>query len=61
MCMCDGVKNCIVTCEKCIYQCEKGYVWIMALIRPNIYYSCVKKLLSFPELYKKFITKFAQF
>ena len=24
MCMCVGVKNCIVTCEKCIFLCKKG-------------------------------------
>ena len=25
MCICVGVKNHIVTCEKCIFWCEKGY------------------------------------
>ena len=25
MCMCVGVKNRIVTCEKCMFWCEKGY------------------------------------
>ena len=31
MCMCGCVKNCIVTCEKFIFWCEKGYEWILAL------------------------------
>ena len=25
MCLCGGVKNRIVTCEKCMFWCEKGY------------------------------------
>ena len=25
VCMCVGVKNCIVTCEQFIFWCEKGY------------------------------------
>ena len=29
--MCGCVKNCIVTCEKFIFWCEKGYEWILAL------------------------------
>ena len=31
MCMCGWVKNCIVTCEKFIFWCERGYKWILAL------------------------------
>ena len=27
MCMCGGIKNCIVTCEKCMFWWEKGYKW----------------------------------
>ena len=29
--MCGCVKNCIVTCEKFIFWCEKGCEWILAL------------------------------
>ena len=35
MCICDYVKNCIGTCEKCIFQFEKGYKWIIALGSPK--------------------------
>ena len=38
MCMCVGVKNRIVTCEKCMFSCEKGYKWIGVLGSPKIYY-----------------------
>ena len=31
MCLCDGIKNCIVTCEKCMFWCEKGYEQIRPL------------------------------
>ena len=29
--MCVGVKNCIVTCEKCIFWCGKGYKLVSQL------------------------------
>ena len=38
MCICVGVKNHIVTCEKCIFWCEKGYERILALDSPKAYY-----------------------
>ena len=37
MCICDYVKNHIGTCEKCIFQFEKGYKSIIALGRPKTY------------------------
>ena len=39
MCMCAGVKNHIVTCEKCMFWCEKGYKWILAPGSPKTTYS----------------------
>ena len=33
--MCRGVKNRIVTCEKCIFWCEKRYEGILALGSPK--------------------------
>ena len=36
--MCVGVKNRIVTCEKCMFWCEKGYEWILVLGSPKKYY-----------------------
>ena len=37
MCICDYVKNCIGTCEKCIFRFEKGYKLIIALGSPKTY------------------------
>ena len=31
MCLCGGVKIYIITCEKCMFWCEKGHKWIKAL------------------------------
>ena len=45
MCMCGWVKNCIVTCEKFIFWCEKGYEWILAVGNPKTYYSWVDLIL----------------
>ena len=39
MWMCVGVKNHIVTCEKCMFWYEKMYKWILALGSPKTYYS----------------------
>ena len=36
--MCVGVKNHIATCEKCMFWCEKGYEWFLALGSPKTYY-----------------------
>ena len=38
MCMCVGVKNHIVTCEKCMFWYKKEYEWILALGSPKKYY-----------------------
>ena len=38
MCMCVGVKSSIVTYEKCMFWCEKGYKRILALGGPKTYY-----------------------
>ena len=31
MCLWGGIKNYVVTCEKCMFWCEKEYKWIGAL------------------------------
>ena len=41
--MCIRVKNHIVTCEKCMFWCEKGYKWIGVLGSPKTYYSSSSK------------------
>ena len=38
MCICVGVKNHIVTCEKFIFCCEQGCEWIWVLGSPKTYY-----------------------
>ena len=41
MCMCVGAENRIVTCEKYIFWCEKGYKRILALGSPKkCYFLC---------------------
>ena len=42
MCMRGWVKNCIATCEKFIFWCEKGYEGILALGSPQTTY-CYRK------------------
>ena len=37
LCMCIGIKNHIVPCEKCIFWCEKRCKWILALGGPKTY------------------------
>ena len=43
MCMRDYVKNRIVTCEKCVFWCEKRYKRISALGSPKTYCQCLDK------------------
>ena len=47
MFMCVGVKNRIVTCEKYIFWCEKGYKWILALGSAKTYYYCVEEIYDY--------------
>ena len=35
MCICDYVKNRIVTCEKCIFSCEKGISELVSQVAPK--------------------------
>ena len=42
--MCGWVKNCIVTSEKFIFWCEKGYEWILVLGGPKTTYLYVQFL-----------------
>ena len=55
MCMSVGVKNRIATCEKCIFLCEKGYKWILALGSPKntlliFIITICDAFLNFPDL-----------
>ena len=47
MCLCGGVKNRIVTCEKCMFWCEKGYKWIGTL---GSYISHYSHNLNWPQI-----------
>ena len=50
VCICDYVKNCIVTCKRCAFRFEKGYKRVIALGSCKTYCYCLAQQLQFPSI-----------